>query len=820
MKRLKNITIYNFRAFGNQVTFNFESKRLVLLTAPNGKGKTSLLDAIEWCLTGNVRRLQYAFFERNPSTEANLKINKQAILKNTNHLKEKVEISLEMDIDENTYKVTRIQAEDTLESPGVVTINGKQDEKVQAFLDSLFHGESYYKYHVCDMQKAYRFQRTNRSNMSAEFADFTQDHSKAEVIAENLAFFQEDIVKRIEELNQKKIDEKTLGTYKAEMAKHEKAPEILPYPLDILFDGELIIKENHTEDQLKSSLKSLYNYGYAYATSILETLSRNEKYTKIQTSLESLKIDFAEHEKEIKEAVKTEATKESVRKNAKRTMESLKELQQDLKLSTLDTYVGKIAKLGNDKLTQEYLDRQMKASEKVKKKISDFEASILNRKKGNEIIDTLSQIAAGENGLIAYRQKIRSEQGSTAVKCPVCGSDKFDKLTDDEIVKEAKNYVNTQDELITNEQKKLKEERQLLRTMRNEMFTNAQAAVREVLKEKENTYQILVDLNNTSKQFFKILKELQKNNKVTYSEERMTSADNIVSAMEENGKRIFDVEAVSQQENIVRRILALIDYSDKEKLKETELPIAQLLVAIKQRGELVPKVVDYNEELLQAKINSIRSRVLNYGYLNASKKLQEANKNNTSIEHSVQKLSRLSERAKEREMSIRSCLKDMYNYEFEQVGPYLYKIFRKLARDVGVSGIDLKGGRGDRQLQLVDENEHPILNMLSEGQLSVFMLSYFLGNAFRLNKKENFGVYFVDDVTSTMDDINMLAFLDLIKYQLSDNQDQFVSNNGVFSQFFFATCDNSLQEMFRYKMNQCGIDYKEIGTAEFERNYI
>jgi len=51
---IKKVTIVNFRCFEKEICFDFEGNRFVFLTAPNGTGKTSLMDAIEWCLTGSV----------------------------------------------------------------------------------------------------------------------------------------------------------------------------------------------------------------------------------------------------------------------------------------------------------------------------------------------------------------------------------------------------------------------------------------------------------------------------------------------------------------------------------------------------------------------------------------------------------------------------------------------------------------------------------------------------------------------------------------------------------------------------------------------
>jgi exonuclease SbcC len=151
--------------------------------------------------------------------------------------------------------------------------------------------------------------------------------------------------------------------------------------------------------------------------------------------------------------------------------------------------------------------------------------------------------------------------------------------------------------------------------------------------------------------------------------------------------------------------------------------------------------------------------------------------------------------------------------EYKNVGPYLNSIFRKLSRDPYVTDIKLDAGRGDKSstLNLVDGAGNPVLNMLSDGQLSVFMLSYFLGNLYRRASSDKLKAYFIDDITSCMDDINMLAFLDFIKYQLLANPAQ----GAAIDQLFFATCDSRILELLRYKLDNCGIDYTEINATAF-----
>jgi exonuclease SbcC len=57
---LQNISIENFRSFGEKFVISLPDQGVTILTGPNGLGKTSLFDAIEWGLTGTVARLAHS----------------------------------------------------------------------------------------------------------------------------------------------------------------------------------------------------------------------------------------------------------------------------------------------------------------------------------------------------------------------------------------------------------------------------------------------------------------------------------------------------------------------------------------------------------------------------------------------------------------------------------------------------------------------------------------------------------------------------------------------------------------------------------------
>lgn len=202
---LNAIKIKNFRGF-EEHGFRFDEKPLVILTAPNGNGKTSLIDAVEWCLTGNIYRLHHAFEKRNTNAEER-KSNKNAVLKNKNLLGEETVVTLELCESEKSYVITRFQSEDTLEHGGKIKIeiNGEKVEDPDNELSKIVNKRTFYKYHFCDMQKTYNFLHNSRGDMNSEFDDFSSDYSEAENVVNNLEIYLDDIKQRINNIKSEKV---------------------------------------------------------------------------------------------------------------------------------------------------------------------------------------------------------------------------------------------------------------------------------------------------------------------------------------------------------------------------------------------------------------------------------------------------------------------------------------------------------------------------------------------------------------------------------------------------------------------------------------
>ncbi len=85
--KIRTITLEGFQSYSEPETVDLTGLNLVAIIGPNGSGKTSLLNAIEWCLYGRFRG----------------DIVRSVISRGSG----RAQVSVEFDLNENTYRVTR-----------------------------------------------------------------------------------------------------------------------------------------------------------------------------------------------------------------------------------------------------------------------------------------------------------------------------------------------------------------------------------------------------------------------------------------------------------------------------------------------------------------------------------------------------------------------------------------------------------------------------------------------------------------------------------------------------------------------------------------
>lgn len=205
------------------------------------------------------------------------------------------------------------------------------------------------------------------------------------------------------------------------------------------------------------------------------------------------------------------------------------------------------------------------------------------------------------------------------------------------------------------------------------------------------------------------------------------------------------------------------------------------------------------------KLNALNGVLANQKVISIKEKKADAIKKNQKLNNDINELEKLYAIAIKRASEIRKVVEELSREEYEKVGPILRKYYDKLARFNALDNFKLKHEKNG--ISLVNSNDKNIVNILSNGQISVFMLAYFFAGISSRSSIEKMKIYFIDDLTACMDDVNMLAFFDILKYQMD--------SKSTMEQLFFATCDERICELLEYKMLGRGIKPRIVKEEEF-----
>jgi len=97
MSKIKQIEINNFRIFEDTIEIPFfngnEIANLIVLYGPNGYGKSSFFDAVEWSMTGDIRRFRNDTVSKNALEDKDYNFKEKIFLTNRSYYKKTKKIS-------------------------------------------------------------------------------------------------------------------------------------------------------------------------------------------------------------------------------------------------------------------------------------------------------------------------------------------------------------------------------------------------------------------------------------------------------------------------------------------------------------------------------------------------------------------------------------------------------------------------------------------------------------------------------------------------------------------------------------------------------
>lgn len=791
---IRKLRMVNFRGFCDK-TIDFDDKPVILISAANGIGKTTTIDAIEWCLTGEIGRLKTAFDTRS-TNYTDRKKNTNGILKNRNSGNtSKVQVFLWIVDGENEIVLCREQKKDEL-NPDVskVTINGNE-EKAKIFINQ-YVGNSFYNFHFCDVQKSFSVQSKKRGDLESLFSEFITNYDEQKQIAENIDVFADDVNRYIEDKKKQKISQELIDNQEAQLVKvHEEANQI-PYPSTIFYLGENVEIVSLSRDELIKQKTEIENCGYIIVHNKIQRLIDNDLLKKQMALIKIIRTFLADKEEDIRQAVAAGLF------NNTETISSLVlniEKLEDLALTknTILQDAEVVITYDNGSSFQKYFETIQKEIQKKEKRVMNLSEEIELLTNNNKILMLFSTLSINKKVIVEHRDSILAEYGNA--RCPVCGSDLFATMDEKLILKEADDYIQQNGKLV---KVKENEKEDLLKTIEGlyeKVITQAKLIVEKEKEAFEVKVSALRRLNDELKPYFDAVRKLQ----IIRKEISIEDIDN--ESMEYLQKYIeSQILPESEEKEMIefyQKILKVLGYVfADETLQQTYEKVKNLISESYD-------IADFSYERFVSKINAIEGILANQALEVLREKLEEERKRNQTLDIEIRKLQILQNNAIKKAKSIRDIVENLSRDEYQKIGPTLSKFYNKLIRIGDNDGINIV--HENDGISLVDDKGKNIVNILSNGQISVFLLAYFFAGINVRNEREKMKIFFIDDLTACMDDVNMLAFIDLLKYQISSKE--------TIDQLFFVTCDSRISRLLKYKMNGHGIELKELLEADFKQ---
>ena len=789
---IRKIRMVNFRGFHDK-TFDFNDKSVVLLSAANGIGKTTTVDAIEWCLTGNIGRLKAAFDTRS-TNEADRKMNTDGILKNRDAgAQTKVKVVLWLFDGEKETILCREQTKDEL-NPGSskVTIN-ESEEIAKAFIRE-YVGDSFYNFHFCDVQKSFNVQSKKRKDLNDFFGEFITNYDGQKQIAENLDLFAEDVDRYIEDKTEQKVPREVIEDQEKQLAKAREDAKQVPYPLTVFYPGEKTEIAALNKEELTAQKTEVENCGYQMAKEGLYKLVENENLKNQKSVIKKIASYWETKREYIQRAVKAEFFKNT---DAIAFLETKLRKLKDLSLSRdMILQEGEsVITLEIDGFTQSDFDADKKEIKEKEKRMKDLSDEIELLSKNNKMLKLLSSLSANKQVVIEYRDATSKEKG--VVRCPVCGSESFSTMEEDLILKEADEYIRQNGEAVKVKEADKTSLQAEIEKLYQKVINRTKTAVEKEMETLENRISDLKTLKDEIQPYFDEVKKLQEIQKAINVEE--LTAENVGNLLVAVEKGILEESKEHEIRESYQQILAVLGYQfENETVQQTFAKVKNLITKSFD-------VSDFSYDLLVSKLNAIDSILANQTLYDLNQKLEEENKKNQKLDAEIEKLQKLKDIASQRANDIRNVIEKLSKDEYEKVGPALSKFYNKLIRLNSSEGINIV--QENEGISLVDDKGKNIVNVLSNGQISVFMLAHFFAGINARNDREKMKVFFIDDLTACMDDVNMLAFMDLLKYQMT--------SKATMEQLFFITCDDRISKLLKYKLSGRGIALLELLETDF-----
>lgn len=598
---VRKIRMINFRGFSDK-TIDFNDKPVVLLSAANGIGKTTTVDAIEWCLTGNIGRLKTAFDARS-TNDAERKMNTDGILKNRYAgAKAKVKVVLWLFDGDKEIILCREQTKDELDPrSSKVTIDG--NEEIAKLFVREYVGDSFYNFHFCDVQKSFNVQSKKRKELKDFFNEFITNYDECKMIVENLELFAEDVDRYIEDKRKQKVPQTVIENHKNQLAKAREVAKQVSYPLTIFYPDEKTDIVGLNKEELSAQKAEIGNCGYQVVREELYKLVENENLKSQQVVIKKIASYWETKKEYIQRAVKAGFSKNTdaiIRLETKLSKLKGLSLSKDTIFQDGESMIG----FEIDGFMKSDFDMDKKAIKEKEQNMKKLSAEIELLSKNNKMLKLLSSLSANKQVVIEHRDAVLKEKG--VVRCPVCGSKSFSTMEETLILKEADEYIKQNGEAV-----KVKEvQKTSLQTEIETLYQKIINYTKTVVEKEKKTLEVEISglkvLKDEIQPYFDAVKILQKSRREI----------NVEGLNEEKvGELLDSVEGMLLEEaeeqnvrDVYQKILTVLGYKfENETVQQTYAKVKNLITTSYE-------ISDFSYDLFVSKINAIDSILANQNW--------------------------------------------------------------------------------------------------------------------------------------------------------------------------------------------------------------
>lgn len=372
----------------------------------------------------------------------------------------------------------------------------------------------------------------------------------------------------------------------------------------------------------------------------------------------------------------------------------------------------------DDRFTEIYFEENRNKIQNLNNEIKELEEDIQTISKGNIIIQTLTELIEKKQALLEYRSLKANED--MAVKCPICGSEQFGKIESDQMMKEASVFLESSSSSLNKKVEEKENKNQECNKIKDDLILQGKEVLETKIQKETERKDKLLNTQKSTKEFF----ALQERISCTLDDKEVPSwwaiSDNVINKKHEIEEKLSSDEEISEKKKEIEEILDVLSF----KREDTEEP-QTLFARIKDKAEQAPKIMFFTKELLVDKINALIYRIQNEEIASLNIQMKKLENEFEIRKNEINRIRQVKDWANIHEDKIRNLIKELIQQEYESVGPNLYKFYKKLSRINTIKNINIVPDGIENQVSLTDETGKHVVNILSNGQLSVFILAYF-----------------------------------------------------------------------------------------------